>query len=201
MVSDLIFLVIILVVDFVISLWDSYASGYNIEYLREGKTPAGKLQYAFAYSGLGLGFSGMAYVMSFLISYIAYYFGYVSVTVVNEVSAYSFLVFGILIIGFGIMVTVQSIIIAYKRRSFWSILIAAWNTFAVVFDIVMYVTSFKEAVSVIRKSGRNSNNVYFIIIIAILIAFLMSYTAYKHGIKKAKSHIQTVWNNNQEVAV
>jgi len=190
MASGFIFLGIIIIIDFVISLWDSYASGYNLEFLKEGKTHASKLQYAFAYSGLGLGFTGMAYVMSLIISYVAYYLGYVSATVVNEVAAYSFLVFGILIIGFGIMVTLQSIIIAYKRRSIWSILIAAWNTFAVVFDIVMYITSFKEAASIIKKGGKDNGNVYFIIIIAVLIAFIMSYSAYKQGLKKAKIRIE-----------
>ncbi len=93
-----------------------------------------------------------------------------------------------MIIGFGFIITIQSIIIAAKKPSIWSVLVALYNSFAMAFDIYVYATSLKESLSVIRSTGRRSQgNGIMIIVIAILIAALMVHAAYKHGYKKAMS--------------
>ena len=175
----------ILILDFAMSLWNAYSSGYNIALLN--RTAGSSWLRAVAYSGVGLAFAGMAYVMSVVLSAGAYYLGYVSQDVVSTVVAFAFLVFGALIIGFELMVTIQSIALAMRRRSIWNILIALWNSFAEIWDIAVYVESFGDAVSILRgeRSEDESADVIIIIIVALLIAFFLTYSVYKHGQKKA----------------
>ena len=175
----------ILILDFAVSLWNAYSSGYNVALLSR-RGGSGWLR-AVAYSGLGLAFAGMAYVMSVVVSAAAYYLGYVSGGVVDTVLAFAFLVFGALIIGFGLMVMIQSIAVAMRQRSIWNILIAMWNAFAEIWDIAVYVESFGDAVSILRgeRSEEEGTDVFIIIIVALLIAFFITYSAYKQGQKKA----------------
>jgi hypothetical protein len=178
-------LVLLLIVDIVISLWNAYASGYNIGMIRKSKAKAGALTRAAAYSGLGLGFAGIAYVLIMAISYIAYALGYVGAGVVSYAASLNFLVFGFLIIGFGLMVTIQSIAIAVKKRSLFSIVIALWNVFAEVWDIASYVQGFKEATGVIRGNRNSRNGAIEITLISVLLAFFITHAAYRHGLNKA----------------
>jgi len=178
-------LVLILILDFAISLWNAYSSGYNVALLN--RTGGSGWLRAVSYSGLGLGFAGIAYVLSVVLSAVAYYFGYVSSDVVNAVVAFAFLVFGALIIGFGAMVTIQSIAVAMRQRGIWNILIALWNSFAEIWDIAVYVESFGDAVSILKgdRSEDEGVDVILVIMVALLIAFFLTYSAYKHGQKKA----------------
>ncbi|MGC8673425.1 MAG: hypothetical protein ACP5TO_08030, partial [Thermoplasmata archaeon] len=109
--------------------------------------------------------------------------GYMGIGAVEYVLAFNFIVFGLMIIGFGFMITVQSIIIAAKRRSIGSILIALWNTFAEVWDIASYVEGFKESVSILSRERRG--NALVIVVVSLLIAYFITHAAYKHGIRKA----------------
>jgi len=176
-------LLLILVFDFAISIWNAYASGYNIGLLKKANHSG--FTKAAAYSGLGLAFTGMAYVLIIVLSALAYYTGYIPITVLDFAISLDFLVFGLLIIGFGLMVTIQSIIIAAKKKSIGSIIIALWNTFAEVFDIVSYASGFSESVQLLKRNSKGSGNALFIILIALLIAFFITHAAYRHGLKKA----------------
>ena len=178
--------ILILVFDFVVSIWNAYASGYNIGMLK--KSGKGGFTKAAAYSGLGLAFVGITYVLVVVLGFIAYAFQYVSIGVVEYVLALDFLVFGLMIIGFGLMITIQSIIVAANRRSFGSIAVAIWNTFAEVFDIASYVESFRGTLQIIKSDRDDRGSAYLIIIIALLIGYIITHAAYKHGINKAYSH-------------
>ncbi len=176
--------VLLLIVMFFLSIWNAYASGFNIGMVRRNNV-RGFMEYA-AYSGVGLAFAGMTYVLIIAISAAAYLFSYIGISTVNYALSLDFLVFGLLIIGFGIMITIQSIITAYQRRNFWSILVAGYNIFAVAFDIVMYAESFNQAASVIKAgNSRNRGNTSVIVILAVLVAFLIVHAAYKYGMDKA----------------
>jgi len=135
--------VLILVVDFGFSVWNAYASGLNVEMLRRGG--GSSWLRAVAYSGIGLAYCGASYVMLIVVGYIAYFFGYITADVVDAVLGLDFLFFGLLIIGCGLMVTIQSIIMAVKRRSLGGIAVAIWNIFAEVWDIASYAEGFGEA--------------------------------------------------------
>ncbi|MDE1762242.1 MAG: hypothetical protein KGH59_00450 [Candidatus Micrarchaeota archaeon] len=181
--------ILLLILNFGISIWNAYSSGYNITLLR--KANAHGFTKAAAYSGLGLAFVGMTYVLVIVLAFIAYSAGYVSADTVNYALGFDFLVFGLMIIGFGIMVTIQSIMIAIHRKSIWSILGAVWNVFAIAFDIYTYATSFEEATQLMQGNREGRGNALVLVIIALLIAFFIVRTAYGLGAKKAEG-ISTV---------
>lgn len=180
--------ILILVLDFGLSIWNAYASGLNLETLR--REGGSSWLRAVAYSGLGLAYSGASYVMLIVVGYAAFVFGYISSNTVDAVLGLDFLLFGLLIIGFGLMVTVQSIITAYKRRSFGSIAIAVWNTFAEIWDIASYAGGFSEAVSLVKGTGgdeRDETSLIIVVIVALLIAYFIVHAAYIHGKRKAQA--------------
>ncbi len=176
--------ILMLVFTFALSIWNAYASGFNIGLVRKNNIQ-GFQKYA-AYSGLGLAFAGMTYVLVIVLSIIGYFTGYVSLGTLNAALGLNFLVFGLLIIGFGLMVTIQSIQLAIQKKSFWSILIAMWNVFAMIFDIVSYASGFKEATSMFTGQNRNQQgSAVVIILIAALISFFIVHAAYRFGLNKA----------------
>jgi len=178
---------LILILDFGFSIWNAYASGMNVETLR--REGGSSWLRAVAYSGLGLAYAGTSYVMLIVVGYVAYFFGYVSSDVAGAVMGLDFLVFGLLIIGFGLMVTIQSVIVAVRRRSFGSIAIAIWNMFTEIWDIASYVEGFGEAVSLVKGGGsdeRDETSLIIIVIVALLIAYFIVHAAYMHGKRKAR---------------
>ena len=130
--ADLLTLLILLF-DVIVSIWNAYASGYNIGLLR--KSNGGGFNEVASYAGLCLAFAGIVYVMIVVLSYLAYFFDYVTEDTVNFALSLDFIVFGVLIIGFGFVIAIQSIIIASQRRNFWSILTAIYNGFVEILDI------------------------------------------------------------------
>ncbi|MGC8687640.1 MAG: hypothetical protein ACP5RM_02995 [Candidatus Micrarchaeia archaeon] len=175
---------LILIFDFVISVWDAYASGYNIGILR--KADKGSFSLVASYAGLGLGFVGITYVMIIVISLLAYAVGYVGPGVVEYAMAFNFLVFGLLIIGFGTVITIQSIMVAAKRRNFMSIFLAIYNTIALVWDIAIYAEGFRSAVGILKGDRNDRGNAMIIVLAAVLVAFFITHAAYKRGLKKAE---------------
>lgn len=174
---------IILVIIPIISAWNAYASGINIGRIRKNNIE-GFTKYA-AYAGLGLAFAGMTYFLLIVISLIAYVLGYIDVSTVNVALSFDFLVFALLIILFGIMVAIQSVITAYRTRNVWSILIAAYNVFAVAWDIYAYTSGFRQAASVVANSTRrNRGNVFVLVIAAVLIGYFVTHELYKKGLQK-----------------
>jgi hypothetical protein len=192
------FIIIILGIDFLISIWNSYQSGLILGLMERHEIPEVTFEKVCAYSGLGEAYAGLTYVLIILIGYIALQLQKISAQTFQVLLALNFVVFGFLIIGFGVMITVQSIIIAYKERTFKSIFIALYNTFAEVWDIANYIEGFKQATAILRGSrssekgwggGSRKNEgqgaVLIIVIIAMLLAFFIVHAAYEHGKKKA----------------
>ncbi|MCL4387820.1 hypothetical protein M1567_01555 [Candidatus Marsarchaeota archaeon] len=177
--------VLIVAFDFLISMWDAYAGGYSLGMIKKNGDQS-KFRKISAYAAVGLGLVGATYVMAIIIGFIAYYLAYISLSTLEFVLSFDFIFLGILIIGFGFIITIQSIIIAAKRRSAGSILIALFNSFIIAFDVYMYVTAFSESLSVIKRTGRRSQgNGLMIVLMAALIAAIIVHAAYKHGYKKA----------------
>ena len=179
-----VFLVAILVIDVAISVWNAYAAGLSLTLLKgqAGQTFA----KSAAVAGLGLAFAGMAYAMLVVFSFIALYIGYLTVAEVVVVLSFDFIVFGAMVIGFGLVVTAQSIAIAYRRRSWGSIAISAWNVFAEVWDLAIYAEGFRAAYSSMAGGGRGRLNLYAVIALALLVAFFVTYAAYRHGVGAAE---------------
>ena len=101
--------------------------------------------------------------------------------------------FGTLIVFSGIVITIQSILVAYLRRDFWSIIVAIYNTIASIWNIFIYLSSFRYATSIAKKYGDDEDNrskAIIILIISALIAIFLVYTFYKAGKNKAEKEIR-----------
>ncbi len=178
-----IFIILILAFDFIISLWDAYASGVNKGMLEKKQRFASMLtKILFVYAGVGIAFFGMTYVLVIILSLILYEIGYIGIGLLTYTLNFNFLVFGLMIISFGILVTVQSILVAVHRRSFGSIAISIFNIIIILFDISMYASGFKSALRVVRNGRNRSAGFYEIIIAALILAYVLIHTAYKKGV-------------------
>ncbi len=183
-----IFVFIIMIINFFLSLWNAYASGQNMVFLENYK---GKFKEFFMIAnsfGLLLAFSGMAYVTIFFLSYIASLVGYINVSTLNAIASYNFLVFGGLITVSGLVIAVESILIAYLKRNFFSIFIAIYNVFASIWNLYAYISSFETAKNLISSNDdRDNSKIVLILIVGVLIAFFITYNFYNLGKKKAKA--------------
>jgi hypothetical protein len=181
--SDLL-LVLILIFDLVVSVWNAYASGVTWALVR-GQTGQ-RFTKAAAVAGLGLAFTGMAYALIIVISYVALFLGLLGTADFLFLVSFDFLVLGAMIIGFGLVVTAQSVAIAVQERRWGSIGIAAWNVFAEAWDLAIYAEGFRDAATVVSQ-GRNRINLYAIVAVALGVSFIITYVAFRHGVRKGES--------------
>ena len=177
--------VLIIIFDILISIWNAYNAGKALEYMKLNNIECDWPRMV-AYSTLILSFAGAAYGNASLLSIVAYYLGYIDIYTLLGVLSFSFLIFGFLIILFGIVVTVNSIIVASKTKRFFDIFIAIYNSIAVIWDIYSYIEGFSTAFNILKdqfgNEERNSQGVFILIIIAaVLIAVFMVYGAFKYG--------------------
>ncbi|PVU70884.1 hypothetical protein DDW05_02140 [Candidatus Nanobsidianus stetteri] len=177
--------VLIVIFDILISIWNAYNAGKALEYMKLNNIESDWPRMV-AYSTLILSFAGAAYGNASLLSIVAYYLGYIDIYTLLGILSFSFLVFGFLIILFGIVITINSIIVASKTKSFFDIFIAIYNSIAVIWDIYTYIEGFSTAFNILKdqfgNEERNSQSIFILIIIAaILIAVFMVYGAFKYG--------------------
>jgi ABC-type multidrug transport system permease subunit len=192
----LILSVIILIFDILISVWNAYNAGKSLEIMKIENINEDWPRMV-AYSALVLSFAGATYGNLGILSLIAYYLGYINYYTLASLLSFSFLVFGFLIILFGLVITVNSIIVAYKTKGFWNIAIAIYNSIATIWDIYTYIQGFSYALNTVKglfsSEDRNSQGIFIVlIIVAALIAIFLVYGAYKHGrasAYKIKTHI------------
>jgi len=180
------FLVGVILLDLVLSLWNAYAAGLTWTLLKNQRGQG--FAKVTAIAGLGLAFAGMAYATLIILSYFALILNFLAIGDFLFLVSFDFLVFGAMIIGFGLVVTAQSIAIAYRRRKFGDIAVAAWNVFTEIWDISIYAEGFHDAAGVVSQD-RNRVNLYAIIAAAVGIAFIVTYVAYRHGVRKAEGAI------------
>ncbi len=178
--------IIILIFDFVISIWNSYSAGLSYGMLKRNGGPA--WAYLSPILGLSLGLVGGIYVTSIVIGFIGYFFGFVDPGTVDLLFAYNFLVTGLLIVVLGIGVTIQSIYVAAKRPTFWSVTGAIFNTFASIWNVFVYMKNFGPVESLInqeRQNERDSNlgTLIVLAVIVVVLGILMAYVSFNAGMK------------------
>jgi hypothetical protein len=185
--STYLLLAAIVIFDFVVSLWNAYSSGVIWGLLRN---QAGHgFEKVCAVAGLGLAFAGMAYSTTIILSWVALQIGFIAIWDFLYLVSFDFLVFGAMIIGFGLLITVQSIVIAYRQRNFGSIAIASWNTFAEVWDIATYVQGFQAAATTVKGDRQDRANVIAILVVAVSVALIVTYFAFRAGLRKSEGAI------------
>jgi hypothetical protein len=173
--------VVILVVDFVISIWNSYAAGFTIGLQRISKGPG----YIKAIAGLALamGLLGETYVLTVVLALVANAYGWVDVGSLNLLLAYNFLITGGLITVLGIGITAESLYVAYKRPGIWTIGGSVYNVFASIWNVFTYLRNFGTAMNIIKSEERQKGQgaVILLAITSVVIAVLLSYIAFHYG--------------------
>ncbi len=178
----------ILVLDFIISVWNSYAAGYNISLLyKEDKVGLTLLVWISSVVALILGFVGTTYVLSTVIGFILYSFSYIGGDILTALLAINFLVFGFLITVLGIIITIESVVMAIKRHNLSSILISIFNIGASIWNVFTYISNFGAVGDLLRGEDKDSKD-YAILIIAVaaIISIIITYLAFHMGMNRGK---------------
>ena len=182
----LIFAIIFIILDIVFSIWNSYNSG-KIYAHRKG---LGGVVYTLG------GFLPMSYAFTIIITVILAYLGYLSPINISFTLGFSFLFFGLAIVMWGVIATAFSFIATVKGRSWTAGLITIWNAFATIWDAYTYITGFLSAWKSVRRAIDSSDfsilDIIAIIVIATGIGFVVSYTAFKEGIK-SEERVRYSW--------
>lgn len=157
-----------------VSLWNSYASGQMYEL---ADSPWVKI---VSISGGIMGFVGLTY--SFIMAAVALgYLGQQYLLATN-------VILGLPIIVFGIIITIDSIIIAYKRKSIMSVGIALYNTVSTAWNIFVWMESleqvggFGEAASDLADEDARAA-----VLAAAVAGLLISFGLFQLGRKKARN--------------
>jgi hypothetical protein len=174
---------IILAINFVISIWNSYAAGFNIGMQRRAQGPWWLKIYPVL--GLSIGIAGEAYVLTIVIAIIANANGLIGDSTVAVLLAYNFLVLGGLITILGIGITIQTVYITLKHPTFWGAAGSIYNVFASIWNVFNYVRNFGVAANLIKEEEKegssNQGAVVILAVIAVLVAVLLSYIAFHAG--------------------
>ena len=174
--------VIILVVDFVISIWNSYAAGFTFGLQKISKGP-GWIK-AIAALALAMGLVGEAYVLTVVLALVASAYGFIGVDSLDLLLAYNFLITGGLLTILGIGVAAESIYVAMKRPGIWTVGATVYNVFASIWNVFTYIENFGTAMNIIKtegRQGRGQGAVVVLAITAVAVAVLLSYIAFHFG--------------------
>jgi hypothetical protein len=172
--------IIVLVVDFVFSMWNSYNAG-RISAVRP---VTGKLFYALG------GFLPMGYVLAIVITFIVSYLGYISYSSAVFLLSFSFLFFGLAFIVWGVMATYVTARTAVRGGGWLAWLVTIYDAFATIWDAWDYISGFFSNVRSLRRAIDSSDfsliDVVLVLATAFAAAFLVTYAAYREGRKAGR---------------
>jgi len=172
---------LLIVLNFLICAWNSFASGFIWESAKS------KTEKFIAGAALTIGFVGMLYT-------------FVLIGVATNILGQEFLLGSNVILGLplilaGIVITVHGWVQTIRHRSFWHGLISVWNTFAVIWDIRVWIQSiqavgqlggFKGMFSELKKDRDYKIKAIIFGIVAVAGTALISIGLFNMGRKKAK---------------
>ncbi len=176
----------ILALDFIISVWNSYAAGFNISLLyKEDKVGLTLLVWISSICALVLGFIGTTYVLSTVIGFVLYSFSYISADILTSLLAINFLVFGFLITVLGIIIAIETVVMAVKRHNLSSILVSIYNTIASIWNVFTYINNFGAVGDLLRGEDKDSkDHAILIIAVAAVVSIIITYLAFHMGMNR-----------------
>jgi len=174
---DNIFLILVIILNFLICGWDSFAAGM----LWGGATT--RFERILSACAMTIGFVGMFYT-------------FILVGVVVGVLGQEFLiatnvVLGIPLIGAGIVITVHSWMQVWRERRWWQFAISIWNSFAIIWDITVWIRSVQALGSIgdlgsLLKGGDARVKAIMFLIVAFILTCLISIGLFKVGMEGAR---------------
>ena len=170
-----------------ISIWNGYASGVNwgaADSLVTKVLSAITLVFAFA---------GTTYVIITVGAFILNYLNFIDQSVVVLMLSYNYLVLGGVITALGIVIALESIIIAYKTRSFGSAIIAIFNTAASALNVFSYASQFSAVTHLISSESRREDQddrgqLILIIIGLAIVGLLITVAAFEAGARRGREY-------------
>ena len=174
----LVLTVVVLIIDAVISVWNSYSAG-KVSSVNRG---LGILFYMLG------GLFPMTYVMSIVITVLLAYFKIITQAIVSLLLNFDFIVFGAVIIAWGVIATATSIIVTVRTRDWRAGLVSAYNIGSLVYDVWDYVSNITSAIADFTgdlASDRDEDSAILVLVvvtaIALVIGFIITYAAYRAG--------------------
>jgi len=168
----------IVVLNILICLWDSYAGG-----ILWGSSKDNIFYKMTAMCALIIGFVGLLY-------------SFVLIGVLTNYLPETYLILsnvflGIPLIGAGIVITIQGWIDSIRHRSIFGILISLWNTFAMFWNIKVWIDSVKMLSEIgigkaLEGDGDSKIKIIIFLIIALIVAVAISFGLFFVGEKKGK---------------
>jgi hypothetical protein len=174
----LVLTVVILIIDAVTSVWNSYSAG-KVSSVNKG---LGVLFYVLG------GLFPMTYVMSIVLALLLAYFKIITQAITSLLLNFDFIVFGAVIIAWGVIATATSIIVTVRTRDWRAGLVSAYNIGSLVYDVWDYLANIGSAIGDFLKglaSDRDEDSAILVLVvvtaIALAIGFIITYAAYRAG--------------------
>jgi hypothetical protein len=135
---------------------------------------------ALAVSGYVMAIIGFTMVYSFVLMFLFAAIGPSLLHISTETTAYllqlvgdlSYILIGLAIIPTGIIIWINSLIAFWKRKTLRGGMIAGWNTFATVSNVVSAARNMPSAFSRVASSLRNQRGNGAVVLLAILIVLM-----------------------------
>jgi hypothetical protein len=179
----------LLILNFVISWWNAYAVGRT---WHESKN-AGGMARVLAWSGAIMSASGFTFVYAVIMSMIAAASGLIPAKYAQAAMELAYLLVILPIIGSGLAIWADSVAQAYKQRSFASVGVATWNTYAQasnIYNATRDIPSAWSHVSGLLNSDDDEDNSRAVIaVLLIVIASLAGGCLTTYAIVRSASRI------------
>jgi hypothetical protein len=168
------------VINIIICLWDSFASGILWRHAETG------MEKVIAAAALIVGVVGMLYTVVL----VAVILGYLPEAFLIAQNV----ILGIPLVCAGVVITVDGWRQAIRTKKWWMFAISLWNTFAMVWDIIVIIkslSSFGSALKEIAKFGKESPSsarVFIFLGLALLAAGVLAVALFYAGMDFAERH-------------
>lgn len=179
---------LLLVFNFLVSIWNAYAAG------KTWRDSIGLLRLV-NWAALVMSACGFVSVLSFALGWFAVQSQWITPRSANVMQEITYLLVIVPIIGSGLILTIESWVIAWKTRSVWDTAVAGWNTYAQVSNTV---DAFRESGGMFEsvldffKSDEDEENgsgaiVIILVAIALFLACGLTYIFWRSGCRNAVS--------------
>jgi hypothetical protein len=183
-------IVFIWAVNFSISWWNAYYCGKS---WADSKLTGG-FPRLLVWCGAIMSASGFTWCYGILLAFIGQWIGKLTPEQVEGLLNATYLFVIIPIIGSGLIIWLNSVYVAYKRRSLLNIGVAGWNTFAQIYNLVSAFKNVPQAFSFLTKLKSTDKKGYGLIILLGIFALIGGMLTTMVIIRKtAKSTVQDIY--------
>lgn len=192
---NLLILFVLLVINFAISWWNAWAAGRGWTEVKE----IGGWPRIVTWCAVIMAACGFSWVFLTIETMIVYSLGYFEPTEVEAMFNLGYLIIIFPVIGSGLGLWAHSLIVAYKKRSFGTLGVAGWNTYAQVHNIYSVAKHAPGAIeSVLKvfgksKSGRQAIALILLVVLALGGGVLTTITIVRKADRDHAIDVEASW--------